>query len=66
MAIKKIYVDVETDQGVQFFINKDGLLFLEAGILNDDSGYYSGWVCLDKDDVTEMIKDLHNLVSKMP
>jgi len=65
MATKKVYVDIETDNELEFFINKDGLLFLQAGILNDYSGYYSGWVCLDKTDVEGIIKDLQSMLSKM-
>ena len=62
MAQKKVFYD-ESGHELTFHINHQGLLFLMAG--DPDESYYNGYVCLDKDDVTELIKDLRTLLKFM-
>lgn len=66
MAKRIIYTDEKTSNGLEFFVNDEKQLFLQCGeIEGDESMYYSGWVCLSKPDVQDMINRLKDLLPLM-
>ena len=66
MAKRKIYVDPKTSNELEFYLNDEGQLFLQCGVIsNPDEHFYNGWICLDKGDVEDIITDLQYILSKM-
>jgi len=58
---KTVFAEEKND--MVFFINSHGKLYINFGI--PDEEYYNGYICLDKEDVSLLIKDLKKLLSEM-
>jgi hypothetical protein len=61
MAKKVSYVDEDGNELI-FHINTHNKLFITAG---DSQEFYTGHICLDKEDLCDFIEDLKVLLSEM-
>lgn len=60
-----IVTDTDNEsQQIKFYINKDGKIFLQAGILNEE--HFNGWCTLDKQDAKAFVKEINKLIKKLP
>lgn len=62
--IKKIFIDEITQNELEVFINDKGRVCLTAGDI-DDTGYYSGFVTLSKEDAIELVNELTDLIGQI-
>ena len=60
MPVKKVFVD-ENENELECFVNDKNALFIGVGPRGEDSGYYSGYITLNKSDVKELIAMLQEL-----
>lgn len=64
VTITKKFIDEITENELEVFITENDRIRVDAGQVND-TGYYSGFVTLSKEDAIELIKELETLISKM-
>ncbi|HEV2481414.1 MAG TPA: hypothetical protein VGS79_17200 [Puia sp.] len=63
MAAKTVFSDLENNE-MECYINQDGKLYIGVS-LPDSDGVYSGFITLDKADVSQLIKILSELKEEM-
>ena len=56
-------VNDENNNKLELHINSEGNLYINAGMIEDE--YYSGYICLDKEDVSDLIEELKRLLAEM-
>ena len=58
---------VLTNEGNEFkcWLNTNDLLYIEVGDIEGEVPYSKGYIALDKEDVSELIKELKSLVKQM-
>lgn len=62
--IKTIYEDQNSSQLI-FYVNANDKLCLECGALWDDDSYYRGLIVLEKEDVSDIIERLQEMIKQM-
>lgn len=60
--MKQIYYSDEDGNELKFHINSFDKLYISAGGIDE---YSNGYVCLDKEDVVSLIKDLKAILKEM-
>ena len=63
MPVKTVFID-DNNNEMDFYINDDGKLFILVGLPHEDDSY-SGFITLDKKDVTLLIKKLEEISKEM-
>lgn len=62
--VTKRFIDEITQNELEVFINDKGRICITAGDI-DDTGYYSGFVTLTKEDSIELIDELTKLTGML-
>lgn len=60
--MKMFYFKDKDGNELKFHINSNNELYLAAGQTDE---YYNGYICLDKEDVDELIKSLKSILREM-
>lgn len=60
MPIKNVFYD-HNENEMECYVNNEAQLFLRVGKTEDDSGYYEGWITLNRQDVKSLIAILQEL-----
>ncbi len=63
LYMKKTIFEDKDGNEMSLFINIYGLLYIKVGV--PDDGYFQGYICLDKEDVYCLIKNLKTHLSEM-
>lgn len=64
VTITKKFIDEITENELEVFITENGRIRVDAGQVND-TGYYSGFVTLSKEDALELIEELTVLIGML-
>ena len=65
MITRKVFTD-DSENELEFYLNEDNNSYLSAGQRWDGvSSTYNGYICLDKEDIDLLIKDLRKHLSEM-
>jgi hypothetical protein len=66
MAKHIVFTDGQVpEQKLRSYVNEDGRLYMEIGRIYDADDYYTGWATFDKEDVSDLIKELKRLIKLM-
>ena len=60
--MKQVYYSDEDGNELKFHINSFEQLYISAGVPDE---HYNGYVCLSKEDVASLIKDLKAILKEM-
>lgn len=63
--ITKYQDEVNLENFLEIYVNNDNRLFIEAGHIDDDPVYATGWATLSIEDVELLITDLKILLDEM-
>ena len=62
--VKRVFIDEITKNELEVFINEEGRICIIAGDI-DDSGYFSGFVTITKEDAIELVDELTCLINML-
>ena len=65
MAASKNLVLTNDENELKCWLNNKDFLYIEVGEIDSEVPYTKGYITLDKDDVSELIKELKSLVKQM-
>ena len=63
--MKRIVFEDRDNNELTFYINDKGLLYLSCGEIDSEYPDSTGYICLDKEDVEDLIQELQNVLSEM-